>query len=262
MAYRRTLGQWLGVFFTLLVTLPAAADCGHTGALQPIVVERVVDGDTLKLVDGRRVRLIGVNTPELGHGQRRDQPLAVAAKKAVDAFIGRGKPLTMVVGKERHDRHGRLLAHVYSAGGDNLEAYLLRQGLGFLIAIPPNVSLVDCLTDAEARARIAGLGVWAEPAYRPLDAAGLSTRDVGFRQVRGRIDHAQHSTYGWRLRVGKLSIRIPAADVRRFGGLSAVTDAKAIEGHIVTVRGWLKPSEGNDDIVMLWLRHPGMWVIE
>ncbi|MGV6807200.1 MAG: thermonuclease family protein, partial [bacterium] len=47
--------------------------CAPFAPGEPVAVSRVIDGDTLHLVDGRRVRLIGVNTPEMGHGDEPDQ---------------------------------------------------------------------------------------------------------------------------------------------------------------------------------------------
>lgn len=48
--------------------MPALAFCPLPGKPEQVRVQQVVDGDTVRLVDGRSVRLIGINTPEIGHG--------------------------------------------------------------------------------------------------------------------------------------------------------------------------------------------------
>lgn len=59
----------------------AQAFCPVPSGLASVAVQRVVDGDTLRLSDGRSVRMIGLNTPELGKQGRSDEPFAVAARK-------------------------------------------------------------------------------------------------------------------------------------------------------------------------------------
>ena len=57
------------------------------GTLPLVGVAKVVDGDTLRLVDGRSVRLIGINTPELGRDGRKAEPFAVAAQRRLRALV-------------------------------------------------------------------------------------------------------------------------------------------------------------------------------
>src|SRR3546814_12589758 len=94
------------------------------------------------LVDGRSVRLIGINTPELGRDGRKAEPFALAARRRLQALVqasdGR---VGLVLGQERHDRYGRTLAHAYDAQGRNLEAVLLADGLGFMVAVAPNTQI-------------------------------------------------------------------------------------------------------------------------
>ncbi len=66
----------VGAFFMSVVSVfaGAAEACRPTGALQNVEVARVVDGDTVRLRDGRSVRLIGINAPELAHNGRTTEP--------------------------------------------------------------------------------------------------------------------------------------------------------------------------------------------
>lgn len=84
----------------------------------------VLDGDTLRLSDGRRVRLLSVDTPELG------RPCADAARDFARAFVAGGE-LRLVPEQPRHDTYGRLLADV-EVGGRSLSRALLAAGLAVL----------------------------------------------------------------------------------------------------------------------------------
>ena len=96
--------------------LPAGlAFCPSPGPLPLVSVAKVVDGDTLRLVDGRSVRLIGINTPELGRDGRKAEPFAVAAQRRLRALVeaSNGR-VGLVPGRESKDRYGRTLAPMTS----------------------------------------------------------------------------------------------------------------------------------------------------
>jgi endonuclease YncB( thermonuclease family) len=140
-----------GAFFVSAIWLSGAqAFCPAPSGLTSVAVQRVVDGDTLRLSDGRSVRMIGLNTPELGKKGRSDEPFAVAARQRLEALVAASDGrVGLLPGKESKDHFGRTLAHVYSADGANLEAQMLAEGLGFQVAVAPNVDLVDCQQAAE-----------------------------------------------------------------------------------------------------------------
>jgi micrococcal nuclease len=93
-------------------------------------VKRVIDGDTLLLTSGERVRLIGVNTPETKHPQKPVERFGSDAylftKKIVE-----GKEVRLEFDWQKRDKYGRLLAYVYLADGTFLNAEIIRQGYGF-----------------------------------------------------------------------------------------------------------------------------------
>src|SRR5690606_38338142 len=121
---------------SVVCSLSVQAFCPAPERLPQVAVAQVIDGDTLRLTDGRSVRLIGLNTPELGRKGRVAEPLADAARnhlqQLVKASDGR---LGLRMGREARDRYGRVLAHAYDVQGNNLEAALLAQGLGFFVAV-------------------------------------------------------------------------------------------------------------------------------
>ncbi len=162
----------VGAFFVSAIWLCGAqASCPSPGNLPQVAVQRVVDGDTLYLEDGRRIRMIGLNSPELGKRGRADEPFAVAARQRLEALVAASDGRVGVLpGKDDRDDYGRTLAHVYNAQGENLEERLIAEGLGFLVAVAPNVDLVSCQQVAERHARQAGSGLWKKIARRASGA--------------------------------------------------------------------------------------------
>src|SRR5690606_17917808 len=146
-----------------------------------------------RLVDGRSIRLIGINTPELGRKGRSDEPYAVQARRRlqmlVDASNGR---VGLLYGKLRKDRYGRTLAHLYDRQGRNLEAQLLGEGLGFMVAVAPNTALVTCQAQAERQARRQRLGVWRTDQVKTVG----QLKGGGFALLGGRVTGVQRNRGG------------------------------------------------------------------
>lgn len=126
-----------------------------------VQVWRVIDGDTLELVDGTRVRLIGVDTPELGRFGQPAQPLAHEATRFTQQFLAGGPVRLQNDPYEQQDRYGRRLAYVW-VEDRMLNEELLRAGLArtriefdYAEAMKVRFSL------AEQEARQARRGLWA-----------------------------------------------------------------------------------------------------
>jgi micrococcal nuclease len=123
-------------------------------------LRRVVDGDTLVLATGTRIRLIGVDCPEMARQGQPAQPLAQEATEFTRRFLAK-KTLRLSFDKERFDRHGRTLAYVWV--DDKLlnealvEAGLARVGRQYRFSS----SVKRRLIAAEERAKRAGSGIWA-----------------------------------------------------------------------------------------------------
>lgn len=120
-------------------------------------VAGVVDGDTIVLAGLGRVRLIGVDTPEV-HGR------AECYGREASAFTKRllppGKRVRYRLGVERRDRYGRLLAYVWLPDGRMVNRLLAEQGYAQPLTIPPNVAYAERFAAAARRARRAGRGLW------------------------------------------------------------------------------------------------------
>ncbi|MCH4899465.1 MULTISPECIES: thermonuclease family protein [Pseudomonas] len=223
-----------GAFFVSAIWLSSVqAFCPAPTGLDSATVQRVVDGDTLRLIDGRNVRMIGLNTPELGKQGRSDEPFAVAARKRLEALVAESDGrVGLRLGVESRDRYGRTLAHVFSARGENLEAQMLADGLGFQVSVAPNVDLVDCQQAAERRARQAGLGLWKRS---PVLKAEQIERS-GFALVSGRVSKVQRNRGGiWIELQDKLVLRVAPNLLHRFDGASL----QALKGKQIEARGWV-----------------------
>jgi micrococcal nuclease len=155
-------------------------------ATQSAEVRYVLDGDTVILQNNQHVRLIGINAPELGKDGAPEQPLAIRARNRLAQLV-QGQRVMLAFEHERQDHYGRLLAHIYLPDGRDVEEILLREGLAWAVAVPPNVDKLPALLTAENEARVTGRGVWGEPVYAPTPAERLTAQDTGFRFIEGTI---------------------------------------------------------------------------
>ncbi|WP_145191298.1 thermonuclease family protein [Pseudomonas sp. URMO17WK12:I11] len=240
-----------GAFFVGAVWhLPALAFCPLPAKVQTVAVRQVVDGDTLRLTDGRSVRMIGINTPEIGRKGRPSEPYAQAARQRLQALVkANDGRVGLVPGVESKDKYGRTLAHVYGRHGDNLEARLLSEGLGFRVAVAPNVRLAGCQQTAERSARQARAGIWRT---LPVRKAG-ELRRSGFAVVAGTLRSIERNRGGVWLELDEaLVLHIPARLQRSF----PTTFFANLKGQRIEARGWVRERTGKS-------RKPGQrrWVL-
>jgi len=123
-------------------------------------VARVVDGDTIVLRGGERIRYIGMDTPE---SVKPGTPVQCFAKAASheNARLVAGRKVRLRYDAERQDRYGRTLAYVYRASdGLFVNAELVRRGYARQLTIPPNVAHAPLFGRLAAQARDRGRGLW------------------------------------------------------------------------------------------------------
>lgn len=137
-----------------------------------ILVQRAVDGDTLKLENGERVRLIGIDTPEMHESEKlqrdsrksgQDEKIIKGMGKQAYEFtknLVEGKRVRLEFDLERTDRYGRLLAYVYLKDGTFVNAEIVKQGYASLMTYAPNVKYVDLFRKLYAEARENQRGLW------------------------------------------------------------------------------------------------------
>jgi endonuclease YncB( thermonuclease family) len=101
-------------------------------------VAHVIDGDGIRLSDGREVRFIGIDAPEMANVFGEREPWAQEAADA-NARLVAGRQVRLMREVSETDRHGRLLRHVY-VGDTWINGELVRLGLATVLAIPPDVT--------------------------------------------------------------------------------------------------------------------------
>lgn len=220
-------------FFFWLLSFSLQAACPIPGNLPNFKVRTVVDGDTLRLVDGRSIRLIGLNAPELARKGRSAEPYAEAARQRLAGLVqASGGRVAIRLGRESKDRYGRTLAHLYDNRGRNLEELLLADGLAFRIVIAPNAALNDCHGVAERSARRAGRGLWR----RAPQQTPWQLRRGGFALVQGRVAKVERNRGGiWLELEGPLVLRVDLKHLRQFDAVALTR----LVGRRVEARGWV-----------------------
>jgi micrococcal nuclease len=138
-------------------------------------VEHIVDGDTIDVtIDGteERVRLTGIDTPEIAHAASGSRPAQDAecfgeeAKSYTASLLAVGTPVRLERDVVARDDYGRLLAYVYRASDGVFVNYeIVRQGYAQPLTIPPNVNFSDVMVDAARNAESDDAGLWS--ACRP-----------------------------------------------------------------------------------------------
>ena len=250
----------VGAFFVfVLFSLQAQALCPVSGALARVKVATVIDGDTLRLADGRSVRLIGLNAPEIGRKGTRGEPFAEAAKLKLKALVSASNwQVGLRIGPQAKDHYGRVLAHAYDDKDRNLEALLLADGLGVFVAIAPNTQLVSCHRRVEHEARMAGRGVWRKSPVIPAK----QLRKGGFAIIKARVERVESNRGGiWLELGGSAVLQVPHDAAASFG-----ESLHNLAGKELEARGWVLDRKGRADLSrqarwLLKISHPSMLIV-
>lgn len=180
MGYKKNLNKLIYLIALLAVSILfyffTSQTRGESKKYSDVFVERVVDGDTLKLSTGERVRLIGIDTPEMHDSQKltRDSQRSGTDVKAIKA-LGRqayqftknlveGKRISLEFDVEKYDKYKRLLAYVHLKDGTFVNAEIVKQGYASLMTFPPNVKYADLFVKLYKEARENKRGLWSNEA--------------------------------------------------------------------------------------------------
>jgi micrococcal nuclease len=127
---------------------------------QTVKVVKVVDGDTIEIEGGQKVRYIGIDTPETKHPTKGVQCFGKQAFEKNKQLV-EGKEILLEKDVSETDRYGRLLRFVY-IDGVFVNDYLVRQGYAHATTFPPDVKLADQFKSAEQEARENSRGLWSK----------------------------------------------------------------------------------------------------
>lgn len=246
---RAPLWGALSCFGALLSLSGSLFACGSAPDSHSYPVAWVYDGDTLRLDDGRKIRLIGIDTPELGRDGRAEQPYASRAHQRLQQLLDEtGGRVRLRLGPQPRDTYGRHLAHLYLSDQRDPAEQLLREGLGRATIMPPNIDQLECFLEAERQARETRKGIWSQ--VQVLEARTLPKATRGFQVVRGRIERVGEGRSSlWLELGGGLALRIDRRDLEHFPAF----ESRELVGRELEARGWIYSRKGG---LRMQLRHP------
>ncbi len=211
----------------------------------PYRVKRVIDGDTIILTSGEKVRYAGIDAPEM------DEPFYKEARERNKTLVEGREVSLRICTEQPRDRHGRVLAWVY-VDGVSVNEVLLREGLARVFTLPPcGLKNIKEYRRLEGLAREKSLGIWSEvETIHPHEARQYRDRIVS---VRGRVVDVYDSGRAIFLNFGEDHRRdftgvILAKGRKRFR--ESGIDPMDYKGRIVTVTGRINIYRGRPEIVI------------
>jgi len=226
-------------------------------------VRSVLDGDTLYMDDGLKVRLSAMQAPKLPLGRKgfKAWPLGKEAKAALIGLT-KNREVHLYYGGKRRDRYDRALAQVFTVTpkGERdlwIQEEMVRLGMARVYTWRDTYQDSAVLYAAEREARAARRGIWGDDYYAIRSPApNVLAQDVdSFQLVEGIITSAANVRGRVYLNFGAdyktdFTIAIAKRDHKRFK--KAGMDPVSLEGARVRVRGWIELANGP----MIWLDHP------
>jgi endonuclease YncB( thermonuclease family) len=244
---RRTAGRcnrFVAAVLTCSLVLAAARPADAAGcSFEPQGegrVAAVIDARSFRLQDGREVRLAGI---EPVVAEKADRSSALAA-------IIAGREVTLSGEDDTPDRYGRQPAFVFLASSDTLvQGLLLAQGQALVSATVTDKDCASILNAAEAAARPAKLGTWADPAaIKNAESPGDILAGIGrFTVVEGKVLSVRQAGATTYLNFGRNWTRGFAVTISR--RMLAAFEAggivlKSLENRRIRVRGWVEARGG------------------
>jgi micrococcal nuclease len=219
---------------------------------QKYYVAKIYDGDTITLKNGERVRLLGINTPEIESRFRQDEAGGQKAKKWLQEKLSAGE-VYLEFDIQKRDKYKRLLAHLFLANGEHLNKEIVKAGLATLSIIPPNVTYVKELKKAEFYAQQQGLGIWSMEAYRSISVNHLPKKVSGWQRFLATPKEITDTRKYVRLILNDhVDVRIAKEYLALF------PDLKMYLGKRLEIRGWASKTKDHYSILV---RHPSAIIL-
>jgi endonuclease YncB( thermonuclease family) len=203
-------------------------------------VAAIIDARTFRLQDGREVRLAGIE-PVVAENANRTS--------ALSAIIA-GRDVALRGEDDTPDRYGRQPAFVFLGAPETLvQALLLAQGDALVSTSVTNKDCVRILTDAEAEARQAKRGTWADPAaIKNAESSGDILAETGrFTIVEGKVLSVRQAGATTYLNFGRnwtrgFAVTISRRIIPAFEAAGILL--KSLENRRIRVRGWVEARGG------------------
>lgn len=157
-----------------------------------VLVTRVIDGDTIEIEGGQKVRYIGIDTPETSDPRTAVQCYGKEAT-AKNKELVQGKKVRLEKDVSETDRYGRLLRYVF-VGEKLINEVLVKEGYAFSSPYPPDIKYQDIFDKAEKFAREADKGLWVSCGF----IAGVETKQTAPETdcvIKGNISSSGEKIY-------------------------------------------------------------------
>lgn len=212
-------------------------------------VKRVYDGDTIQLEDGRSIRFLAINTPEIAHFGRPADMGGIAAKTWLENKLD-GVKVRLEFDGETTDHYGRSLAYVFTEHNENLNVQLVAAGLAVMNIYPTSLRYVKELTEVQDLAQQAKRGIWQQTQYAVIPASQI-TQDgeyAGWMRITGKVQNVYKAKkYTYLNFTDNFAARIDSSTDSLFPPLDSYL------GKTLEVRGWLNKSKRG---YAMLIRHP------
>jgi len=256
------------VLFLLFPLAAQAAPACKFSRGESVEVADAIDGESLRLADGREVRLIGIHAPLPAFSKAPSDPFAHEARLTLSQWASGQRVTLHFKGGPRVDRYKRVLAHVLREDGAWLQARMLEAGLVRVETMRDARACASELVVLENAARAAKRGLWASSFYavrQASDLQSLERLEGSYQIIEGRITDIASRQKRIYLNFGDdwrtdFTVTVQPADARLFlkgdASLPAPDRLQAFRqawmGKRVRMRGWLGKYNGPE----MQMTHP------
>lgn len=211
-------------------------------------VKKVYDGDTVLLANGQKVRLLGINTPEVEGRNKTAQAGGEEAKRWLTAQL-KNQKVRLETGLEKKDKYGRLLAHLFTEDKQHINFELVKNGLATVNMHPPNLKYSDALLKAQRKAEKSVIGIWKNEHYQPKQVININRSSLkGWQRVIGQIQSVHHSRkYSYLNFSDTFGLKIDHKSMTLF------PDLESYIGKNIEARGWINKTKKRYSMLV---RHP------
>jgi endonuclease YncB( thermonuclease family) len=195
------------------------------------------------IIQGQRVRLIGLHAPQIERKQKfhtPGEPLAKEAQTFLNKLLANND---LEVGVEydttKIDKFGRQLVHLFLRDGTNVQQKILESGFAVNRIQNANIKHAKCYFDAEKKARQGEIQLWDYLAKHPeshfplAKSSELNSQDEGFRIIQGKVLKVQKSSTNYIINMDTTGIRIP----ERYWDQFDYNEIEKLQGQVIEARG-------------------------